>query len=901
MIPGDVPSSDALAEEREALELMHSGQLELARHKLMLLSKKHPNVAKFHFNTALVLYKLKRFDDALDEVNAGLWLKPDDVKASNFKKEIINSRLKLTAVEAARIAAPEATNAITTGIASVPAGVQENHGDTGSSVTASLPSPLNEHVLAEAHGTDAKPLAPPDGIEQPPTASPAGSTSTPAIVTGSRSPGLATTNDEETITSSQPETLPAIPVVTSEPPPPSTEPEVMPALGMPSIPATMEHKNEIAPGHGAIAPIPGPGQETLKVAPTPASQPPLPAAETCVVLEKTPPTPAELPPSVNPPGAEPAMQPPVEHESPDKSVEAPVAKSPRDVLAVTASPPSPEVVASIPGPSVIESGTVPDASARGKSNTSKIIEVEPRITILEKTAEITIGVAGGQVAQGHVAPSTSTRLTNLKDLVRESRKAAVSPPELLQDAGTILPDTIELELVPSKARRPGEEGLVSFSSFKELDSYKFSIQALVNKLLTRKVEHEAMEQDAIDDSTPLVLEIESGIADKVPYEEADLPPHEGASVARAIPGDLHAPGETIPSARLQGASDAKTHDVLPTGTSPSQASLAAASLDQATSTSTSTREMTPEVPAKGQWKNVAGIQQPLVEILSTSIGHVEHHVEFDIATFVSASVMAKARVGKLVQSKARHLARVVDMETYATMARLKRAIDRGKLARMNALYIRAADEVIKQLEAGEQPVMLYVASRSDQEKVGEKAEEKAVDIETEIALWSSGKQQGLSDDALAKFIEYIHEAGAAQSKGEAGDDDAAARAKATVAKIKRVALDLYNNTQYEQAINIYTTLLVYFPEDFEALFNLGFCHRELGNYKDAEETFKHIIELFYDNAYAWYNLSVIYGITTEGAMEAYCLQRAREFGYAVDINRLSRLMVSFTPKNPFDP
>jgi tetratricopeptide (TPR) repeat protein len=130
-----------------------------------------------------------------------------------------------------------------------------------------------------------------------------------------------------------------------------------------------------------------------------------------------------------------------------------------------------------------------------------------------------------------------------------------------------------------------------------------------------------------------------------------------------------------------------------------------------------------------------------------------------------------------------------------------------------------------------------------------------------------------------------------------GDD---APLKAATAKIKRAALSLYNNTQYEQAAMIYSSFVEYFPEDFEALFNLGFCHRELGNYKDAEGMFKRIIELFYDNAYAWYNLSMIYSITTEGDKEAYCLQRAREFGYAVDVNRLSRLMVTYTPKNPFD-
>jgi tetratricopeptide (TPR) repeat protein len=176
-------------------------------------------------------------------------------------------------------------------------------------------------------------------------------------------------------------------------------------------------------------------------------------------------------------------------------------------------------------------------------------------------------------------------------------------------------------------------------------------------------------------------------------------------------------------------------------------------------------------------------------------------------------------------------------------------------------------------------------------------EEPAV-VELQSAEISSGNQAGLTDGALAKFIDYIREVGEGRAVLVAGGDDAPL--KAAAAKIKRVALDLYNNTQYEQAISIYSAFIGYFPEDYEALFNTGFCHRELGNYKESEVMFMRIIELFYDNAYAWYNLSMIYSITTEGDKEAYCLQRAREFGYAVDVNRLSRLMVTYAPKNPFD-
>src|SRR5271157_658829 len=81
--------SEALQEEKEALEWMKSGKLELANYRFVKLCQEYPDNAKFHFNHALVLYKLKKYNDSLGEVNKGLLLKPKDEKATSFKQEIL--------------------------------------------------------------------------------------------------------------------------------------------------------------------------------------------------------------------------------------------------------------------------------------------------------------------------------------------------------------------------------------------------------------------------------------------------------------------------------------------------------------------------------------------------------------------------------------------------------------------------------------------------------------------------------------------------------------------------------------------------------------------------------------------------------------------------------------------
>ena len=172
------------------------------------------------------------------------------------------------------------------------------------------------------------------------------------------------------------------------------------------------------------------------------------------------------------------------------------------------------------------------------------------------------------------------------------------------------------------------------------------------------------------------------------------------------------------------------------------------------------------------------------------------------------------------------------------------------------------------------------------------------DVESQPELVETGEPISLDEQAMVDLVLEIKELGKqAEDEADARDDP---RFKEAMVKIKKIALALYESAQYEQALMIYSTLLDYFPEDLEALFNAGFCQRELGEYPESENTFKRIIELFYDNAYAWHNLALIYAITNEGDKEVYCMQKAREFGYAIDFQLLARLVIHFTPRNPFD-
>ncbi len=117
--------------------------------------------------------------------------------------------------------------------------------------------------------------------------------------------------------------------------------------------------------------------------------------------------------------------------------------------------------------------------------------------------------------------------------------------------------------------------------------------------------------------------------------------------------------------------------------------------------------------------------------------------------------------------------------------------------------------------------------------------------------------------------------------------------------IKEVINSLHKSQQYQPTVQACEKYLAHFPDDLEILFELGNIHLERGNLGPSEATFKKILEIYYDNAYAWYNLARVYEIRGLGQFEAFCLQKARSFGYPVEEIRLARLMIKGIPVDPF--
>src|SRR5271157_149729 len=188
---------------------------------------------------------------------------------------------------------------------------------------------------------------------------------------------------------------------------------------------------------------------------------------------------------------------------------------------------------------------------------------------------------------------------------------------------------------------------------------------------------------------------------------------------------------------------------------------------------------------------------------------------------------------------------------------------------------------------GEEPRVVM----AEQREISEEAESRAKPVESE-------PRETLTEQELGNLVMQILELRKSVKNEAVASDDL--RLQEALTTIKKTAQALYESAQYEQSLLLYSTILTYFPEDLEALFNTGFCQRELGDFHDSETTFKHIIELFYDNAYAWHNLALIYAMTGEGDKELYCLRKAREFGYFVDFHHTASLELKFIARNPFD-
>ncbi|HME55286.1 MAG TPA: tetratricopeptide repeat protein [Candidatus Lokiarchaeia archaeon] len=911
---GDI-LTDALSEEQEALDLMRSGKLELARYRLAKLSKKFPQHAKFHFNYALVLYKLKNFEEALDEVNTGLWLKPDDAKATQFKQELLTRMAKSNPTKPMEPTRSERT--IVAPLSSVASEeTSEQPEDEIMLASEGQPETISEPILAE--------------IEQVPTSLDDESTS--MVIPGS----LAVIEEKEEIPEvavEEKEEIPEAAIEEKEEIPEAAieEKEEIPEVAIEEkeeIPeAAIEEKEEIP--EAAIEEkeeIPEAPIEEKEEIPEAAieEKEEIPELEhrpesipDDLVHERTVPEPSEVqdfPESfvknlksslsseireesdstestaeLQEPEEEKIT--PVKEISPDQELPSTDStetsmlshedlKQPADELA------APDVrVLPSNEPVVIEEASkfeMPEDDVQIIDETGtqdydsvpiEIIEVEPRVAILEKAADVTVEhgdlesspettitsedddfkiqeVQGPIIVEPSFEAETKNiepdevkpevpagRLINLKDLFKESKEKIMesceaATPESEQQA--ILHDTVDLE--------PFDESrLITFKTLHELDAYKCSIQALVIKYLDKKTDRDNQAETEIP---------AAGVLDA-----------EAAAIEEMEPLEYPESDNDIMEMRTLDAISATTASIAPESIS----------------------------------KKIVNeeLDQELLETLVDARDFAQHYpVDFDLKTGIEQKILEKVKpsVDNVPSPAGDVLAQIIEMQTYVENIRLNRNLLKNKQDFINNMLGNETATILAEIESTSRPSIDYSPSKT--------LEPDAFSGDQQLDRLDRDEQSSFTDAGLNEVLGMVQQLGENLSNETVKGDTS--KMKEVLAKIKRVTHGLYENAQYEQAVTIYTQILNYFPEDFEALFNTGFCYREMGNYKDGEKIFKRIIELFYDNAYAWYNLSLIYALTNEGDKESYCLQKAREFGYVVDINRLSRLNLTYAQKNPFD-
>ncbi|NMC06783.1 MAG: tetratricopeptide repeat protein [Candidatus Lokiarchaeota archaeon] len=155
----------------------------------------------------------------------------------------------------------------------------------------------------------------------------------------------------------------------------------------------------------------------------------------------------------------------------------------------------------------------------------------------------------------------------------------------------------------------------------------------------------------------------------------------------------------------------------------------------------------------------------------------------------------------------------------------------------------------------------------------------------------------LTGDAISDLIDKID----ALPKNEDSIflDSMKSRFSYEIAYIKEAINELHRSRQYQKLVEVCTRFLEHFPDDLEILFELGNTHMEQGNIVQAEASFRKIIEMYYENAYAWHNLAKVYQIKGLAQFESFCLQKARDFGYEVDEARLGSLLLRGIPVDPF--
>ncbi len=114
---------------------------------------------------------------------------------------------------------------------------------------------------------------------------------------------------------------------------------------------------------------------------------------------------------------------------------------------------------------------------------------------------------------------------------------------------------------------------------------------------------------------------------------------------------------------------------------------------------------------------------------------------------------------------------------------------------------------------------------------------------------------------------------------------------------------LYEDAEYTEAARILEGLVAAEPTNLAILFFCGKALRDSGDMDLVQRSidyYKRILQLNYENALGWYDLSLSYAILGDFQKELFCIQRAFDLGHSKqDIDRITYLETITNAQDPF--
>ncbi|MBN2154390.1 MAG: tetratricopeptide repeat protein [Candidatus Lokiarchaeota archaeon] len=113
----------------------------------------------------------------------------------------------------------------------------------------------------------------------------------------------------------------------------------------------------------------------------------------------------------------------------------------------------------------------------------------------------------------------------------------------------------------------------------------------------------------------------------------------------------------------------------------------------------------------------------------------------------------------------------------------------------------------------------------------------------------------------------------------------------------------YEDADYQEAARILEALVAVEPTNLAILFYCGKALRDSGEVELVNRSldyYKRILQLNYENALGWYDLSLSYAFLGDFQKELFCLKRAYDLGHSKqDIDRITYLEGIVAPVDPF--